>query len=79
MADLNTGIRLRAEGIAIVGKSATTFFVLLLDPHRDDSDQHRALLAFALGQTFYSLCVWAIYAAHYGRQYLYPKRPPKNE
>ncbi|SJL06494.1 uncharacterized protein ARMOST_09833 [Armillaria ostoyae] len=79
MADLNTGVRLRAEGIAIVGKSATTFFVLLLDPHRDDSHQHRALLAFALGQTFYSLCVWGIYAAHYGRQYLYPKLPPKND
>ncbi|KAG7440105.1 Rft-1-domain-containing protein [Guyanagaster necrorhizus] len=79
MADLNTGIRLRAEGLAIVGKSAITFLVLFLDPHRDDSQQHRALLAFALGQTFYSLCVWAIYVAHYGRQYLYPKRPPKND
>ena len=74
MAGLQTKIRLRAEGVAVVGKSMITFLVMYTDPYKDDPQKHRALVAFALGQVFYSVCVQVFFLYHFGTAYLFPKK-----
>ncbi|KAF9018130.1 Rft-1-domain-containing protein [Hymenopellis radicata] len=78
MAGLQTKIRLRAEGAAVIGKSILTFLVMFYDPHKDDPRKHRALVAFALGQVFYSVCVLVIYLYHFGISSLVPRFPKAN-
>ncbi|KAF9028163.1 Rft-1-domain-containing protein [Hymenopellis radicata] len=78
MAGLQTKIRLRAEGAAVIGKSILTFLVMFYDPHKDDPRKHRALVAFALGQVFYSICVLVIYVYHFGISSLVPRFPKSN-
>lgn len=75
MSGLQTNVRLRAEGAAVVGKTIVTFLVMFYDPHRDDPLRHRALVAFALGQVFFSVCVLGIYLYHFGVSYLVPQFP----
>ncbi|KIY72123.1 Rft-1-domain-containing protein [Cylindrobasidium torrendii FP15055 ss-10] len=79
MTGLDTRIRLRAEGIAVVGRSVVTLLVMYTDPLKDSPTQNRALLAFALGQAFYAVCVEVIYLLHYGAAYLYPRKPELNK
>ena len=72
MTGLDTKIRLRAEGAAVAGKSIVTFLVMFLDPHRDDPKKQWALLAFAVGQVFFSICVLGVYLRHFCLSYLKP-------
>ncbi len=78
MAGLQTNIRLRAEGAAVIGKSILTFLVMFYDPNKDDPRRNCALVAFALGQVFYSVCVLVIYVYHFGIFTLVPKFPKAN-
>lgn len=61
MGELQTGVRVRAEGLGITLKSITTVLVLFLD-----KGHSLALVAFALGQLMYSCCVVASYTLHFG-------------
>ncbi|KAJ6488475.1 Rft protein-domain-containing protein [Mycena vitilis] len=71
MAEMKTHIRVRAEGLGISAKTLVTFLVLLYDS-KAGLDGDLALMAFALGQLSYSLCLLAIYLSHYGPSALFP-------
>ncbi|KAF9561580.1 Rft-1-domain-containing protein [Agrocybe pediades] len=64
MAELQTGVRVRAEGLGIVAKCVTTFLVLLYDSKSGNG--HLSLLAFAFGQLLYGVVMFAIYVAYFG-------------
>ena len=74
MAELQTNVRVRAEGLGITGKSLTTFLLLLYNTRRGKDDD-LALVAFAAGQLMYGLVVLFVYIAHFGDQRMWPKRP----
>ncbi|RDB21551.1 Oligosaccharide translocation protein RFT1 [Hypsizygus marmoreus] len=77
MAELRTGVRVKAEGLGITVKTIVTFLVLLYDMR---SGGHTlALLAFAAGQLAYGAAVLFIYVAYYGVQSTWPKRPPQTQ
>ncbi|KAF8628585.1 hypothetical protein AX17_005981 [Amanita inopinata Kibby_2008] len=74
MSELRTGVRVKAEGLGITTKTIVTFIVLYYDS-RQRSSGDLALLAFALGQLSYSICVLVKYVDYYGIQLLRPHRP----
>ncbi|KAJ7168323.1 Rft protein-domain-containing protein [Mycena crocata] len=65
MAETKTHVRVRAEGTGVVCKTLVTFLVLLYD-WKEDMDGALALMAFAMGQLSYSLCLLCVYLSHYG-------------
>ncbi|PFH48862.1 hypothetical protein AMATHDRAFT_64553 [Amanita thiersii Skay4041] len=75
MSELRTDVRVKAEGLGVTVKTVLTFLVLYYDS-RHPSGGDVALLAFALGQLSYSVCVVAKYIAHYGARHLVPKISP---
>ncbi|KAG6855616.1 hypothetical protein H0H87_000251 [Tephrocybe sp. NHM501043] len=60
MAELRTGVRVRAEGLGITAKTVVTFLVLVYD-FRSGGDGALALIAFAAGQLAYGAAVLATY------------------
>lgn len=70
MAELKTGVRVRAEGLGITSKSLTTFLLLFYNTRRDDL----ALVAFAAGQLMYSVTMFFVYISNFG-DHMRPKRP----
>lgn len=75
MAELKTGVRVRAEGLGITSKSLTTFLLLFYNASGEEDDD-LALVAFAAGQLMYSAVMFFVYISHFGDQYMWPKRPP---
>lgn len=71
MTRLETTVRVRAEGLGIAVKSVTTFIILLYDSRSNQGTL--ALVAFALGQMFYSLALVLAYLLHFGPTALSPK------
>ncbi|KAJ7460938.1 Rft protein-domain-containing protein [Mycena galericulata] len=71
MAEMKTHIRVRAEGMGITLKTLVTFLVLLYDS-KAGMDGDLALMAFAMGQLSYSLCLLLVYLSHYGFSALFP-------
>ncbi|KAJ6582822.1 Rft protein-domain-containing protein [Mycena sp. CBHHK59/15] len=71
MAEMKTHVRVRAEGTGVMCKTFVTFLVLLYDSKRG-MDGELALMAFALGQLSYSLCLLLVYVSHYGLSSLFP-------
>ncbi|KAG6878046.1 hypothetical protein C0993_000369 [Termitomyces sp. T159_Od127] len=65
MAELMTGIRVRAEGLGITSKTVVTFLVLVYDM-RSGGEGALALIAFAGGQLVYGATVLGTYLAAYG-------------
>lgn len=59
MGEARTSVRVRAEGLGILSKTALTYLALLLDSHLGEQDF--TLVAFALGQVTYSLVIFIIY------------------
>lgn len=74
MAQLRTGVRVRAEGLGITSKTLVTFFILLYDSGRRELQGELALIAFAAGQLAYGGVVCATYLAYYGRIHIWPQR-----
>lgn len=74
MAELKTGVRVRAEGLGITSKSLTTFLLLFYNTRRGKDDD-LALVAFAAGQLMYSVVMFFVYTAHIGDQHMWPKGP----
>ena len=74
MAELNTGVRVRAEGLGITSKSLTTFLLLFYNTKRG-KDNDLALVAFAAGQIMYSVVMFLVYIAHFEDQHMWPKSP----
>ncbi|KAF8797724.1 RTF domain-containing protein [Phlegmacium glaucopus] len=74
MADLKTGIRVRAEGLGITSKSLTTFLLLVYNTSRAKGED-LALIAFAAGQLMYSMVMFLVYISHFGDQHMRLKRP----
>jgi oligosaccharide translocation protein RFT1 len=74
MAELKTGVRVRAEGLGITSKSLTTFLLLFYNTRRG-KDVDLALVAFAAGQLMYSAVMFFVYTAHIGDQHMWPKVP----
>ncbi|KAG5646159.1 hypothetical protein DXG03_004212 [Asterophora parasitica] len=75
MAELRTGVRVRAEGLGITTKTVVTFLVLLYDLRRG-GEGTLALIAFAGGQLAYGAAVLATYVAAYGAGHIWITRPP---
>ncbi|KAF5376097.1 hypothetical protein D9615_007755 [Tricholomella constricta] len=75
MAELRTGMRVRAEGLGITVKTVVTFLVLLYDLRRG-GEGALALIAFAGGQLAYGAAVLATYVAAYGAGHMWLRRPP---
>ncbi|KAJ7702201.1 Rft protein-domain-containing protein [Mycena rosella] len=71
MAESKTHVRVRAEGTGVVSKTLVTVLVLLYDS-KAEMDGALALMAFALGQLSYALCVLLVYLSHYGFSALFP-------
>lgn len=67
MGELQTGVRVRAEGLGITAKSVTTFAVLYF------GSADVALISFALGQLMYSLMMLTAYVVYLGFTPLLPK------
>lgn len=70
-AQSRTNLRLRAEGLGVVLRTAVTFLVLLFD-YQTGLNGRLALIGFSLGQLTYALVAVAIYASHYGFGKLWP-------
>ncbi|KAJ6606401.1 Rft-1-domain-containing protein, partial [Mycena vulgaris] len=71
MAESKTHVRVRAEGTGVMFKTFVTFLVLLYDS-KAEMDGALALMAFAMGQLSYSLCLLLMYLSHYGFSALFP-------
>lgn len=78
MAELRTGVRVRAEGLGITAKTLVTFLVLLYDTWRE-ADGKLALLAFAGGQLAYGGFVLGTYITYYGTQNMWPTQSPQTK
>jgi oligosaccharide translocation protein RFT1 len=76
MSEMQTGVRIRAEGVALIGKPVGTFLVLLYDSRVRNREAHLGLMAFAIGQLIYGILMFGVYLAYYGRVLLWPKRIP---
>ena len=74
---LNPGIRVRAEGSAVVVKSITTVAILASDNSSRGSGS-LGLLAFALGQMSYSITLLLGYLPEYGKSVSLILRPSRN-
>ena len=74
MTNLQTNVRVRAEGLGITFKSVSTFLVLFYDAKNGKGDM--ALLAFALGQLMYSIVIFATYITLLGPGHMRPKLLP---
>ncbi|TRM66680.1 Rft protein-domain-containing protein [Schizophyllum amplum] len=73
MMAMQTNVRVRAEGLAIAGKTLATLLVLLNGERVGGAGDGRpALLAFAAGQMAYALSLLGVYTAHYGVSWLVP-------
>lgn len=71
MAEMKTRIRVTAEGMGVMSKTFITFLVLFYDS-KADMGGDLALMAFAMGQLSYSLCLLLVYLSHYGFSALFP-------
>ena len=74
MSELRTDIRVKAEGLGVTTKTVTTFLILHYASRRRPAG-NLALLAFALGQLSYSVCLLAKYINAYGIKLLVPQFP----
>jgi oligosaccharide translocation protein RFT1 len=74
MAQLRTGVRVRAEGFGLTGKSILAVAVLVYDEKRLGGEGDLGLLAFAVGQLMYAFCVLATYSSYYGVMSLWPTK-----
>jgi oligosaccharide translocation protein RFT1 len=72
MVDLQTQIRVTAEGAGVTVKTLTTFLVLYYDT-RIIRSHKLALLAFAVGQLAYSCTLLLVYVVSCGAALLSPK------
>lgn len=81
MQTLNSAVRIRAEGSAVIVKSVATVAVLVYDSYgsRQKGQGHLALLAFGIGQLAYSICLLLVYSSEYGSSVSYKLRKPKAE
>lgn len=66
MGEVLTGVRVRAEGMGIMSKTATTCFVLWYDSRRGAHSGELGLVAFAAGQLAYGFFLFATYFSHFG-------------
>ncbi|KAG6837050.1 hypothetical protein H0H93_015621 [Arthromyces matolae] len=73
MAELSTGIRVRAEGLGITLKTVITFLVLVYDV-KSQADGTLALIAFAAGQLAYGATLLGTYVVAYGIDSWLPKK-----
>jgi len=71
MTRLKTSVRVRAEGLGITLKNITTFLILFYDSKNAKGDL--ALVAFAMGQLFYSLGMIVTYMYYFGPAVIVPK------
>jgi oligosaccharide translocation protein RFT1 len=76
MSEMQTGVRIRAEGVALIGKPVCTFLVLFYDSRVRSRETQLGLMAFAMGQLTYGILMFGMYLAHYGKVLLWPKRIP---
>lgn len=76
MAELQTSVRVRAEGVGITSKAVVTFLILFYDSQRGDGKMagELALLAFAWGQVAYGLSLLVVYLSNYGSRFLWFKK-----
>lgn len=65
MGEVLTGVRVRAEGVAITSKTATTCFVLWYDSRMSAHSGELGLVAFATGQLAYGVFLCATYLSHF--------------
>ncbi|KIM90067.1 hypothetical protein PILCRDRAFT_2299 [Piloderma croceum F 1598] len=65
MGEVLTGVRVKAEGVAITSKTATTCFVLLYDSRMSAHSGELGLVAFAAGQLAYGVFLCAMYLSHF--------------
>jgi oligosaccharide translocation protein RFT1 len=72
VAQSRTQLRVRAEGLAVISRTTTTFLVLLYD-YKYGYHGVLALLGFAAGQLSYSFVLVSLYAASYGPGRLSPE------
>lgn len=63
---LDSSLRVRAEGLAVVVRSIVTVGTLAYDARASKGSGTLSLLAFALGQLAYSLALLAVYWKKYG-------------
>lgn len=64
MQSLNSGVRIRAEGSAIIVKSIITVLTLVYDS-QSKVPGSLGLLAFALGQLAFSITLLSVYLSEY--------------
>jgi len=74
MSEMQTAVRVKAEGLGIIGKPVVTLLVLLYDSKVRKREGQFALMAFAIGQLTYGMVVLGVYVVYYGRMKLWPKR-----
>lgn len=81
MQTLNSAVRIRAEGSAVIVKSVATVAVLVYDSYGSgkNGQGHLALLAFGIGQLAYSICLLLVYLSEYGSSVSYKLRKSKAE
>ena len=79
MQTLNSAVRIRAEGSAVIAKSIATVAVLVYDAYGSGTrgKGHLALLAFGIGQVAYSLSMLLVYLSEYGSVVSYKLRKAK--
>lgn len=79
MGEALTGVRVKAEGTGVTGKTIVTCAILWADSTRGVDAGDYALLAFAFGQLAYSVLVFVTYYAHFRAFYLWPRRSVDGE
>lgn len=75
MSELKTNVRVRAEGTGVVCRTLVTLAVFVYEGMTETAEGELALLAFAIGQLSYSLCVLLVYLKHFGGHSLFPASP----
>ena len=75
MGEVRTDVRVQAEGLGIIVKTITTYFMLLHDSKSQHSGE-LALMAFALGQLAYSAAVFGVYKLQFPQSSLWPTGLP---
>ena len=73
MGEVQTGVRVRSEGVGITGKALVTALVLWVDSCTMWGSGRLALLAFAGGQLTYGVLVLAMYVSHFGIGSYWPR------
>lgn len=73
MGENLTGVRVRAEGVGISGKTSITCLILIYDSVRKSRSGELALLAFASGQLAYSLSLLVTYILYFRNISLWPE------